>query len=247
MQRLLFLGVVAVLTATFAVPATADTKRHLVYNFTIGVNSDQHDKDSSVKFANGPGGKMIDLYGTGDTSYKGTLSDSGQVIVDYQGVESDGGLVVNVSEEARTNRTSVPTACVIYSNTNVVCGGSNVNPEEITVLRTLSPRFFDPTLLDANRHWQIPISASGAGGAIDFTASPQGVGVMTIDSQRNLKTTAGDTTSATAKYTYEYQRLLPTTLKEYTTERHEIGVGQYVNITIDVTATLVTDSLAAKS
>lgn len=242
MRRLLFFSVVVVLTATLAVQALAGSKRHLVYNFTVGVMSDEHAKDAAVQYNGMSAGGGQPVYGTGDTSYRGTASDSGQVVVDYEGVEADGGLVVTVEETARTNRTSAATPCVVYANTNVVCGGSNVNPEEITVLRTLSPKFFDPTLLDANRHWHVTVGRSGV--AIDFTASPLGVGLMTINSQRSEKSKGGDSIDATASYTYAYERCLATTLKEYTTERHELGVGQYTNVTIDVTASLVSDSLA---
>ena len=244
MQRVAVTTAALLLAMSRVAPADAPAKRHLVYAFTVGVASDQHDQDSSVRYngMNGAGGQAV--YGTGDTSYKGNASDSGQITVDYQGIEADGGLVVSVAEAAR-DRTSAASTCVVYASTNVRCLGNLVNPEEFSVLRTLAPKFFDPSALDANRHWKVVAEAAGV--EINFTATPQGGTVMTIDSQRNEKRGNGESTAATAKYTYDYSRDLPTQLKEYTTLREQSGVGKYTNITVDVTANLVSDSLAPKS
>lgn len=229
-----------------AAMADNTVKRHVVFDFTVGVVSDQHTKDSSVKYGipNAAGISPV-LHGTGDNSDKSNVSDKGQITVDYQGIEADGGLVVQVSEAARTNRTSAPATCIIYPDTNVACVNGNVYPEEITTLRTLSPKFFNPAALDVHRHWKV--NAPSAGVAIDFSAVPQGSQSMHIQSQRNEESRSGDATNATASYTYEVERCIPTALKEYTTVRQEIGPGQYANITIDVTATLNSDSTDVKS
>jgi hypothetical protein len=247
MRRLfVFLGVVATTAFGTMNLAYADTpsKRHLVYTFSVGVLSDQHAQSSAVSYSGLATGHTDSspVFGTGDTSYKGNASDKGEITVDYQGIEADGGLVVSVAEAARTNRTAPATTCVIYANTNVLCAGSNVYPEELSVVRALSPRFFDPSALDKNRHWKV--SAGNGVVVIDFTATPTGTGLVSIDSQRVEKTKSGDTTQATAQYDYDFTKFVPTTLKEYTTMRQETGVGQYTNITIDVRATLTSDSLA---
>lgn len=230
MQRLfLFVALVATLTLGCGRIAQADTssKRHLVYSFTVGITSDQHSSTDSVL----------------NSGAKGTSSDKGEITVDFLGVEADGGLVVTVSEKARGTRNAGENNCVVYANTNVLCGsGAPANPEEIAVLRTLAPKFFNPAGLDSNRHWHV--AQDSAGVSIDFTAKPAGTGVITIDSQRIEKTNGGGLTNANASYTYDVARLIPTTLKEYTTVREQGGVGQYTNYVNDVTATLVSDSLA---
>ncbi|MBV8638339.1 MAG: hypothetical protein JO322_09655 [Candidatus Eremiobacteraeota bacterium] len=244
MQRLLFL--LAVLSIAFSVsPASAAAdqpaaQRHLVYTFDVGIQNDSHDTNSAVRF-NGEGNGSV-VTGTGDTQYQGTGSDMGQISVDVQGVETDGGLVVSVSEQAKKYRTAGATTCVVYANTNVVCGAGTVNPEEISVMRTLSPHFFDSTALDAKKHWHEGSDAAGIG--IDYTVMGIDNGIVTIDAQRNEKfqgSTRG-TTSSTAKYTYDMNKLMPTAITEYTTIREETGPGQYSNITIDLKATLATDS-----
>src|SRR5579862_3045570 len=117
MQRLfLFAGVLATASLILGTMAHADpaSKRHLVYNFTVGINSSQHMNESAA--------------GTNDNNVNANVSDKGQIIVDYLGVQTDGGLVVNVAEKAQTNRTLAPTLCIVYPNTNVQCGGGgNIN------------------------------------------------------------------------------------------------------------------------
>jgi hypothetical protein len=234
MQRLfLFLGVLTTATLTWSSPATAQaSKRHLVYNFTVGIQSDERTDAQSA--------------GTWDNRVQGNVSDKGEIVIDYLGVEADGGLIVNVAEKAQqSNRTLAATACVIYPNTNVQCGTGSVNPEEITIMRTLSPKFFSASAMDVKHHWNI--SAPAAGVNIDFTANPKDGGDMSIDSQRVEKTTNGDSTSATATYQYSPARFLPTQLKEYTLMHQQSRPGQYASIRVDITATLTSDSLATGS
>lgn len=178
---------------------------------------------------------------TGDSSQSGTASDKGEITVDYGGVEADGGLVVTVAETARTNRTALPNTCVVYANTNIICGTGTTNPEELAIIRTLSPKFFDPSALDANRHWHV--AQESAGVSIDFTAKPGGDG-MTIDSQRTEKSKSGDSLTATASYAYDTAHFAPKSLKEYTQIRTQSMPGQYMNVITDITASLVSDSAA---
>lgn len=233
MQRLfLFLGVVATASVTWSSSAHADpaSKRHLVYDFTVGVHSSSAMTDTKT--------------GGGDYKVNSNVSDKGQITVDYLGVEADGGLVVNVAENGR-DRKLAATPCVVYANTNVQCGAVDVNPEEVSIVRTLSPKFFDPTSLDAKRHWNISVPAAGVN--IDFTVTPQSAGALQIDSERVEKTSKGDSTTASAKYTYQPARYLPTELKEYATMNLQVRPGQYASVQVDVTATLTSDSLASGS
>lgn len=243
MQRLTtLLAVLSIAFSASPAPASADqpaAQRHLVYAFDVGIQSDSHETDSAVKGLSGGG----NAFGTGDTHYGGTGSDKGQISVDVQGVETDGGLVVGVSEKANNYRTAAPVTCVVYANTNVVCGSGIVNPEEISVLRTLSPHFFDPTALDAKKHWHEGNDAAGIG--IDYTvASMSDAGIITINAERTEKFqgAARGTTQSTAKYTYDMNKLMPTAITEYTTIREETGPGQYSNVTIDLKANLAADN-----
>lgn len=244
MQRILsYLAVLGIAISASPASVSADTpaaQRHLVYAFDVGIQSNSHETDSAVKgVGEGNGGTVT---GTGDTNYGGTGSDKGQISIDVQGVEQDGGLVVSVSEKANNYRTAAAVACVVYPNTNVVCGSGTVNPEEISVLRTLSPHFFDASNLDAKKHWHEGSDAAGIG--IDYTVASMDNGIVTINAERTQKYQGSmrGSEQATAKYTYDMNKLMPTAITEYTTIRQETGAGQYTNITIDFKASLASDN-----
>src|SRR5215469_15827976 len=120
MERLfIFVGGMAMIAATLSTAqADSSSKRHLVYSFTIGVQSDQHMNQVMDSRSN----QYVQSMNSGDSSQKGAASDRGEITVDYGSVEADGGLVVTVAETARTNRTAQPNTCVVYPNTSTICG-----------------------------------------------------------------------------------------------------------------------------
>lgn len=232
----------AIAVAFLAVPATADqtVQRHLVYDFTVGVQNDTHDTNASSRMNNDAGGANVN--GTGDTSYMGVASDKGTISVDVLGVEPDGGIVVKVGENGQNVRKAAAVECVVYPTTNSVCASGEVFPEELAVIRTLSPKFFDPSALDAKHHWHQGSEAAGV--SLDFTAgSPSGT-VVPISENDDEKVAGGQngTMHGTATYSYDMSKNVSTQLKEYDTIRKQMGAGQYANIVIDITAQLATDS-----
>ncbi|HTV93141.1 MAG TPA: hypothetical protein VMG98_10525 [Verrucomicrobiae bacterium] len=245
---LIIIAVVAFTGAALPAFAQQQVQRHLVYDFSVGVQNDAHDTDTSSKMSNTNGGANIN--GTGDTSYASLVSDNGTIDVDVFGVEPDGGLVVKVDEHAlRTNRTLKPVECVVYPTTNTVCGAGDVNPEEMAVLKTLSPKFFDPGALDAKHHWHEGNDAAGI--SLDFVAGTPSGNVVPISLDDNEKIgggSGGSTLHGNDSYSYDMVKTVPTQLKEYDTIRKQTGAGQYTNVVIDITATLATDSsVAAKN
>jgi hypothetical protein len=248
MKQTIVLLAAAVGLAALAAPASAQqqpVQRHLVYNFSVGVQNDSHSTDASMKLLNGGG----TAYGTGDTSQASLVSDNGTIDVDVFGVEPDGGLVVKVDEHAlRTNRTLNPVECVVYPTTNTVCGAGDVNPEEMAVLKTLSPKFFDPGALDAKHHWHQGSDAAGI--SLDFTAGTPSGNVVPISLDDNEKIgggSGGSTLHGTDTYSYDMAKTVATELKEYDMIRKQTGAGQYTNVIINITATLSTDTVAAKN
>jgi hypothetical protein len=240
-MRALYSVLVTLLACAIATPALAQDhpQRHLVYNFTVGVQNDTHDTDSQLKMNNVTGGNVA---GTGDTSYLGVGSDKGTIPIDIMGVEPDGGLVVNVSENGQNNRRAKAVECVVYPTTNVICASGEVFPEELAVIRTLSPRFFDPSVEDAQHHWHQGSPAAGV--SLEFTAGASSgtvVPISEIDDEK-VQGGQGSTLHGTDTYTYDMAKSVSTQLKEYDTIRKQLGPGQYSNIIIDITATLATDS-----
>lgn len=243
MRHRFCLGVAVLAVALACVPGVASAQakpiRHLVYNFTVGVTGDQVNQENADVYAMGPIQPVI--HGPGSTDYQGLVSDKGQIAVDVAGIEPDGGLIVTVSETDRRNRAASPATCVVYPDTSVVCGAGALHPEEESVIRTLSPKFFDASALDANRHWQVGNAAAGV--KIDFSATPNPDGVtLGITSDRVQKATNGNSVQSNGKYTYDTSKLLSTALSEYETIRQQSGASQYSTVVIDVTATLVSDS-----
>jgi hypothetical protein len=224
--------------------AQETAQRHLVYTFTVGVQNDTHDTDSQLKLNNVTGGNVL---GTGDTSYMGVGSDKGTIPVDVMGVEPDGGLVVKVSEDGQNNRRATPVECVVYPTTNVICASGEVFPEELAVIRTLSPTFFDPSKEDEQHHWHQGSTAAGV--SLDFTAgNPTGtlIPISETDDEK-VQGGQGSTLHGNDTYSYDMAKSVATQLKEYDTIRKQMGPGQYSNIIIDITAQLATDSgVAAK-
>jgi hypothetical protein len=235
--------------ALAALPALAQqtVQRHLVYTFTVGVQNDTHDTNASARLSGGPNGG--NLNGTGDTSYMGIGSDKGTIPIDVFGVEPDGGLVVSVSENGQNNRKATAVECVVYPTTNVICASGQVFPEELAVIRTLSPKFFDPSALDDKHHWHQGSDAAGV--SLDFIAGTPTGTIVPISENDDEKVSGGQgsTMHGTDTYSYDMAKNVATQLKEYDTIRKQMGPGQYANIIIDVTAQLATDSgtTAAKS
>jgi hypothetical protein len=253
--------VAALLVGALATPAHAQEapQRHLVYNFTLGVQSDAHDKQSQVQWSNpvngptegskldqpgtapaGPDAMMVT--GTGDEQHLGVASDKGTISVDVNGMRSDGGLQVEVSETGQTYRKAAPMVCAVYATTKIACAGE-ILPEEAAVLSTLSPSFFDPSRLDSKNRWHEDGGVPGV--SLEFRASAPSGSVITIDETKNAQVAGGlgGTTAGSATFTYDTVRRVTTALKAYDTERPTQGQpGQYSNIILDITATLASDT-----
>jgi hypothetical protein len=247
MQQLVVRATAIVCGALFCLPAgaaiaQAPPTRHLVYDFTVGVANDDVKQNNAAQWdgmSTSP--EVVNGPGYDDKSLKAT--DKGQIMVDVNGVQSDGGLMVTVSETARTNRSQGPVTCVVYADTRELCSVSDVQPEEQAVLRALSPKFFDANALDANHHWQVSHGTSKT----DFTADPGTDGVsVAITSERVQNATNGSSVVVHAKYAYDTAKRIPTSMTEYQTMRQQNGAGEYSTVIVDTTATLVSDSGIAK-
>lgn len=205
--------------------AAGAPQRVLVYSFTVGLNN--RTEDTANEYTN---------------VQNNANSDLGTITISVVGLESDGGLVVDVAESARTNRTVAPATCVIYSNTNVICGASVVTPEETSVLRPLNPKFVDPTALDAKGHWHI--APPGSGVSINYTLA-KSADDLSVSGVRD-ESSAQSTVHSEMTYTYDPAKVVTTKLHEYETIR-QLGGTSRALVTIEVEASLTSDSSPAKS
>jgi len=209
--------------ATAAVLIAAAPLRQLVYSFTVGINDSTRDSSMSNH----------DAYENGQTS------DMGTITVDVTGVEGDGGLVLSVAESGRNGRSVSPTECVVYANTNIMCGSVQLAPEESAVLRTLNPKFLDLSTLDDKNHWHI--APPGSGVTIDYSAAKgPTASTVAITGTRDEKSSQTMIHSEMT-YTYDASTVVPTQVQEYETIHADQGARNSTT-TIDVTAKLTSDS-----
>lgn len=160
---------------------------------------------------------------------------TGTIAVDVVRQQSDGGLVVRVSETPAAAGGEKPAICVTYGDTTVVCDPEHpLGPEANVLLRLLGKDFVDAGRLDAQRHWQIAgVGVPGetddyriegtAGGSIEILESgvipANGIGKTTID----------------AKIDYDGVRALPTSVYRSTVEHSRRGA---VDETVSTQTTL---------
>jgi len=228
----------AALAFTAIAPALADTApvRHLVYSFTYDSRQNASARDQTAIST-----------GSGISHYQGALGDKGTMTVDVISEQADKGLVVSISEQGENTRRAPPATCVVYGNTSVICDpNKTVNPEEYTLLRFLASNFVDPNQVDAKQHWSVTQSSGGMDVRSDYTIETNSGGIMTIGEKRSIAQEAhrSTTTDIQTKIGYDFNRLLPTSVDEYVTQRSDAG-AQGISTTIyQTTLKLVSDSMA---
>lgn len=238
-------GIAVLAALTFwlsGVPGLADQAalpRHLVYGFTFGTQSDLEVHSSGIDAGGGPSG------GSGMTDFTGGVGDQGTITVDLLSQQSDGGVVINVSEQAQKTRSSAAATCVVYPTTGVICDpNATINPEEMALIRFLAPAFVDPSRLDAKQHWKIESSTPQYSLTSDFTIAKNAGGVMTIDENRIIhqQQPTIETTEVNATIGYDFNKSLPTSVSEYAIERSQAGMGQYNTVKTQTVLQLKSDS-----
>jgi hypothetical protein len=238
MMRLPVTGLSAALILAASAPAFADTApiRHLVYAFTYGSQQSITARDATTISA-----------GSNISHYSGSLGDKGMMTVDVISEQADKGLIVSISEQGENTRKAPPATCVVYGNTSVLCDpNKTVNPEEYTLLRFLASNFVDPSQLDAKQHWSVNQNGEGIDVRADYTIETNAGGIMAISETRKITQGAprSTTTNVQTKIGYDFNRLLPTSVDEYITQRADAGAQGTSTTIFQTTLKLVSDSMA---
>jgi hypothetical protein len=238
-MKLLALALAAAVLAPSAALAQASSpQRHLVYSFTWGNNNDTQMQNSGMNESGGTAG-------SGMQDFNGSATDKGTISVDVMREQPDTGLVVSISEQAQGTRSSSPATCVVYSDTTVICDpNKRINAEEYTLLRFLGAQFVNPNQIDAKQHWHVEREGR-VSTAADYTISKNNAGVMTIDEVRIVKEQGSRSRATTidSNIGYDFNRQVPTSISEQSTERSQTG-DQYVTVTGHTVLTLQSDSMA---
>lgn len=227
----------------------------LVYNFTYSSNQDINAKDSANpaedygspstgggKSNTSGGGNALSNPGSGTSHYSAGLNDKGTMTVYVLGKQSDGGLIVSISEAGQQTRRAPAATCVVYGNTRIICDpNKTVYTEEYTLLRFLGQNFVDPANIDAKRHWQIVQNNVTA----DYVIGPTTSSDVQISETRKIVTPGQSnvTTDAETKIAYDMSRTVPTNIQEYVTQRQDRGVTGTATTIYQTTLQLVSDTV----
>ncbi|MFN2527162.1 MAG: hypothetical protein ABR584_00395 [Candidatus Baltobacteraceae bacterium] len=243
MKTLIALTIAGVFVASSTAISQAEDNpaiRHLVYNFTVGIQSTLTVHDSGI----GAGGETT---GTGVNDVRGGTSDEGTITVDVTQQSADGGLVVNVSEVAKNTRTAKPALCALYGNNlTVICDpNAKINDEEMSLLRVLG-RDFVSGALDPHKHWRVDTTAQGYSEVNDFTISAANGAAMTIDEQRvgHLSGAGGFDLTTNGTILYDSQFTVARSMHELAVRRQNEGANDYRTTRTDSAFQLLSDSLA---
>jgi hypothetical protein len=241
------------ITALFAVaivraPASAvEVPRHLIYSFTFGVQGSDSSRDSATVESNGENG-LVGTSGSGISHYQGSVGDTGTMNVDITGQESDGGVVVSISENGKDTRKAPAATCVVYANTSVLCDpNKTVNEEEYTLLRFLSPNFVDPTRMDAQQRWHVSQSSQRSTVSADYGIEHSANGMLSIKETRSIRGQGPGvaTVDGQTSILYDFNSRVPASIDEYVTQRTERGVAGNSTSVFQTTLKLVSDSSSA--
>jgi hypothetical protein len=223
----------------------------LVYNFTYSANQDINAKDSANPAedwhdCNGGAGCNPANQGSGTSHYEAGLNDKGTMTVAILGKQSDGGLIVSISEDGQQTRRAPPATCVVYGNTHVICDpNKTIYTEEYTLLRFLGQNFVDPANIDAKRHWQVVQNSPTMKVTADYVIGPTTTSDVQISETRKI-VTAGQsnvTTNVETKIGYDMSRVVPATVAEYVTQRQDQGVSGMATTIYQTTLQLVSDTM----
>ena len=235
-MRRIAIAAIAAFECAFAPARAGDASapmRHLVYSFTY-----ESRQNGTIPNDPGPGRS---------SAYTGNLDDSGTITVDVMKEATDRGLVVSVTEQGRSTRSAAAATCAVYGDTNVVCDPTKqINGEEYTLLRFLGVKFIEPARVDAGGHWTISQGKAPMTVTASYTIESNDDGAMKIEETRHVKdTTGGITTIDTqTKMDYNWKRLLPTAIDEYSSEDRHAGVNGVASTVYQTTLTLQSDSMA---
>jgi hypothetical protein len=216
---------------------TPSVVRHLVYDYSYGMMANVTQSTSGIDSGASP--NSVDS--------AASTGDHGTITVDVLSVQPDSGLVVSVSEQGREERSSPPATCVVYGTTIVICDpNKKVNEEELALLRFLGRNFVDPVKLDSNSHWHVASTNGQLSDDADFRIASNAGGKLQITENRSTKASGAGAFGASTdgKITYDMSKTVPVAITETTTSHQERGIGVSSTQRVEITLSLVTDSMA---
>lgn len=224
--------------------------RHVVYTFTVGIQSSKTVRDSGIGTSPQPHISSVGGSSSGVAEVKGSVSDEGTIVVDIVAESADGGLVVKVSEQARNGRTAEPALCAIYSwNLSAICNSeAKIYDEEGAIVRLVGRNFIASGMDAVSSHWLVPGTMTNGSESNAFTVMSNHDGVLNITEDRITKVGGPDSYDATTSGTIRYNNVLtlPVGLHELAIRRNGSDGSGQTTIHTYIDLTLASDSMGAK-
>lgn len=150
----------------------------------------------------------------------------GSIRVDMIGKQSDGSLVVQLTE-SQGQSNAAPATCVVFPTTGLVCDPNKpISAEEVTLLRFLAPGIVDPKQDRPN--WQMQDGGPQSSFKATYSVLQTAGGVMTIGEQRTGKGESGpySTDESKSTFTYDVARAVPTAIDDSVVQK-TVSYGRY--------------------
>lgn len=167
--------------------------------------------------------------GFGHTVEASRQLDRGTITVDMLGNQTDGSLVVRVTQSPGQRDDSAAT-CVVFSTTAIVCDpNKTISLEEVTLIR-----FLAPDVVESNHdqtHWKLQEDSPQASFQATYSVLQIAGGMMTIDERRSAKGEAGpySTDDSSSKFTYDVARAVPTAIVDSLVQK-TVRYGKYLTM-----------------
>ncbi len=234
------------MSMTMASAGPAKTLRHLIYNFTFTTTSNLAVSTSGISTGTGDGSMGSTAPASGVSNFQGGNADKGTITADVLQATPDGGLVVEISEQAENTRKAPVVKAAVYGDGRVFYDSSQtMNEEELELLRTLGRNFVNTANLDAKNHWQITGSGADLSVAADYTIKSNTNGILDIEMQRVIKMTGAQAQNTTTdgSIIYNLADSMPTTIREESMTRQQQQMDQYSTMQTHIDLTLASDSI----
>lgn len=229
-----------------ALLAATSRPRVVVYSYAYATNETSEAPEAYGVDKMDPGGGGTFMFRNVNQHYRSPSFDGaavrkGTIGVQILHADSNGGLVLSVSEPAATSMALADTTtCVVFADTTVVCDPSRtVSPEALTLLRFLGPNFMDASRLDSNRHWHA-VSQGNYATTADYTIGRMdGTKFEINEAAIHALPGRAEKTELAATIDYDAARSLPLAVDESTVEHDQRGVVAQTTTT-HVVLTLLT-------
>jgi hypothetical protein len=228
---------VALAQPTFAADATPPLKvlRHLEFTMTVDESSTTETKVAGFDAGSASGRA---------TDYNGGIDAHGTIAVDVVAATTDGGLVVDVSEDA-VSRKATTVRVGILNGKLLYDPHAVVTEEERTLLAFLARDFVKPDALDAGTTW-VGDAAAGESGHTTYTVKSVDADAKTVAldfvGETAMSGPDGYTASTQGSMTYDTGVSVPRVFSVWR-RTHVTNPGRLTTIDMRMSATLHADSL----